>query len=91
MGKCIKTLNSNYFLAYAGIGRAQLRQNEYEKAMINLELGYDYYNYSKAYEQYRNNKLTKILPYVLVVGFGFISVGLVLSVKKAVKRERGEE
>lgn len=83
-------LNSNYFLAYAGIGRAQLREGNYKEAMNNLELGYDYYNYSKAYEQYRNNNLATYLPYVLVGGFIIFSIGIVRSVRQAVKREGDE-
>ncbi|CCV65437.1 hypothetical protein BN85304160 [Paracholeplasma brassicae] len=83
-------LNSNYFLAYAGIGRAELREGNYKEAMKNLELGYDYYNYSKAYEQHRNNNLAIYLPYVLVGGFVLFSVGIVRSVKQAVKREGDE-
>lgn len=83
-------LNSNYFLAYAGIGRAQLREGNYEDAMKNFELGYDYYNYSKAFEQYRNNQLAAFLPYVLVVGLGAIGFVIFKSIKQAVKRE-GED
>lgn len=80
-------LNSNYFLAYAGIGRAEIRQGDYKSAMENLELGYDYYNYSKAYEQYRNQKLAVVLPYVLVGVFILAGYGIVKSVKKSIKRD----
>ena len=80
-------MNSNYFLAYAGIGRAELREGNYEEAMYNLRLGYDYYNYSKAYEQYRNESLAKTLPYVLVGGFILFGFFIGKSVKNAIKRE----
>jgi len=85
--EAVLKLNSNYFLAYAGIGRAQLRQGEYKPAMENLELGYDYYNYSKAFEQNRNDSLAKTLPYVLVIGFGLAIFGISRSIKQAIKRE----
>ena len=84
-------LNSNYFLGYAGIGKAQLRNQEWELAIENLKLGHDYYNYSKAYEQYRNERISKFVPYVVVLvmlGSGF---GLVRSIKGAIKREEGDE
>lgn len=80
-------LNSNYFLAYAGIGRAQLREGNYKPAMTNLKLGYDYYNYSKAFEQNRNQNLANTLPYVLVGGFAVMGILLAKSIKNAIKRE----
>jgi len=80
-------LNSNYFLAYAGIGRAQLRQGLYKDAMANFELGYDYFNYSKAYERHRNEQLAIFLPYVLVAGLAVMGFVIVRSVILAVKRE----
>ena len=80
-------LNSNYFLAYAGIGRAQLREGNHKQAMTNLKLGYDYYNYSKAFEQNRNEQLANTLPYVLVGGFVIMGILLAKSIKNAIKRE----
>lgn len=87
--KVIK-LNSNYFLAYAGVGKSQLRNGEWELATKNLKIGHDYYNYSKAYEQYRNEKLSKFLPYILVVILAGSAVGIVMSIRTAIKREDGE-
>lgn len=83
-------LNSNYFLAYAGIGKAQLREENFEEAMENLKLGYDYYNYSRAYEQYRNTQLNKVLPYALVLGFIGLGYMFVKSMYNSVKRESEE-
>lgn len=82
--------NSNYFLAYAGIGKTQLRNLDYEDAITNLKLGHDYYNYSKAYEQYRNQKMKTFLPYVIVVVFIFSGYGFYKSIKGAIKREEDE-
>ncbi len=84
-------LNSNYFLAYAGIGKTQLRNEEWEEAAKNLKLGYDYYNYSKAYEKYRNQKLEKVLPVVLIVIIAGAVYGLVASIRKSVKRGKEVE
>lgn len=79
--------NSNYFLAYAGIGKSQLRDQDWENAIINLKRGHDQYNYSKAYEQYRNIKMRKILPYVLIGVFALSGFGLFKSIKKSLKED----
>lgn len=79
--------NSNYFLAYAGIGKTQLRNQEWELAIENLKRGHDYYNYSKAYEQYRNIRMKKYLPYVLIAVFSLSGYGLYRSIRASVKRE----
>lgn len=83
--------NSNYFLAYSRIGKVQIREGKYSEALVNLKLGKDFYNYSHAYEQHRNEKMSDILPYVLVVaiiGLGFI---VVKSLTKAVQRDVEDE
>lgn len=79
--------NSNYFLAYSGIGKTQLRNEEWNEAIKNLKLGHDYYNYSKAYEQYRNIKMQKYLPYVIIVVFALSGFGLYKSIKSSLTRE----
>lgn len=79
--------NANYYLAYAGIGKAQLRNGDYEQAMVNLKLGYDAYNYSNAYQQYRYQKMSIILPYiiggVMIIGIGITIFKIVKAVKKS--------
>ena len=45
--------DGNYDLAYIGIGRSLLRQEQYKEAMKYFELKYDDDNYSKAFKQYR--------------------------------------
>lgn len=82
-------LNSNYFLAYSGIGKSQLRNQEWEAAVKNLKLGHDYYNYSKAYEQYRNEKISKIVPYAIIAVLVVAIYGLFSSIWHSVKRDKG--
>lgn len=65
--KDVLSLNSNYLMAYAGIGKAQFRQGAYKEALENLKIGNDVYNYSQAYKQYRYEKLSKVAPYILGV------------------------
>lgn len=45
--------DGNYDLAYIGIGRALLRQENYREAMNYFELKYDDENWSKAFKEYR--------------------------------------
>ena len=47
-------LNSNYNLAYSGIGKYYLMQEDYKKAMYYLKLGQDRPFYSKAFNHYRS-------------------------------------
>ena len=83
-------LNSNYFLAYAGVGKSQLRNQEWKEAVKNLKLGHDYYNYSKAYEQYRNERISKIVPIVVIVVLGLAIYGVFISIRQSIKRDKGE-
>lgn len=87
-------LNTNYFPAYGGIGKAQYRQGLYKEAMENFKLATDIYNYSAAYKEYRTQKLEHILPYVLITSFvGIIALmaGSVIKRIKVSKVEGGED
>ena len=46
-------IDGNYDLAYIGMGRACLRQENYREAMNYFELKYDDDNWSKAFKEYR--------------------------------------
>lgn len=87
-------LNTNYFPAYGGIGKAQYRQGLYKEAMENFKLATDIYNYSAAYKEYRTQKLEHILPYVLITSFiGIIALmaGSVIKRIKVSKVEGGDD
>ena len=45
--------NGNSELAYTGLGRAYMKQDDFETAMEYLRLGYDRKTYSEVYKQYR--------------------------------------
>lgn len=83
--------NTNYYLAYAGIGKAQLLEGNYKDAMYNLKIGYDDYNYSKAYKQYRYEKLMIISPYIIGLGLALIIFAFVKSIRNSLKLEREDE
>lgn len=58
-------LNGNYDLAYIGIGRALLRQNQYAEAMKYFESKRDWDNYSKAFQQYRKEWVEDNIGYLI--------------------------
>ncbi|WP_213518978.1 hypothetical protein [Paenibacillus montaniterrae] len=72
-GKTIE-LNANYDIAYTGVGRNYLMQDEYEKAMYYSELGNARHYFSKAFAGYRNifiqnNFIWLVIPFLLFVGY----------------------
>jgi tetratricopeptide (TPR) repeat protein len=86
----VLTLNTNYLLAYGGIGKAQYRQGKYQEAMENFKLASDIDNYSAAYKEYRTERLENILPYVIIIGFLGIIAILIRSVYKNLKHAKEE-
>ena len=58
--------NGNYALAYIGIGRSLLRQDDYKGAMHYFKLAYDFDNYSKAFKLYRKEWIEKNVGYIFV-------------------------
>lgn len=83
--KQVMTLDGNYDLAYIGIGRSLLRQEQYREAMDYFELKYDDDNYSKAYKQYRKEWVEEhiviIVIVLLVVFLVPISIGRIKEIK----------
>ncbi len=79
-------LNSNYEIAYSGIGKLLLRQEKYQEAMEYFKIGHDRYYYSKAFQEYRNG--------IIKDNFGIIMGGIVVlsgfliarKIKKVYKR-----
>jgi len=66
-------MNGNYDLAYIGIGRAALRQGEYQKAMEYYKLKHFREGYGKAFQLYRKqwmeDNLWKILLALVLIVF----------------------
>lgn len=87
----VLVLNTNYYLAYAGIGKAQLRNGNYDEAMENLKIGYDDFNFSKAYKQYRYNKLTIFFPYIIGVSLVLVIYAFAKSIRNSLKQQKEEE
>jgi len=60
-------MNGNYDLAYIGIGRAALRQGEYQKAMRYYKLKHFREGYGKAFQLYRKQWMEENLWKILLV------------------------
>lgn len=60
-------LNANYNLAFIGIGRSLMRQEQYEEAMEYFKMGHDRENYGRAYRYYRKVLVEKNIGWVVAV------------------------
>ncbi len=79
-------INSNYEIAFNGIGKLLLRQEKYEEAMEYFKLGHDTYYYSKAFKGYRNEILERnfglILGSIVFITCGVIGLKIYSTYKK---------
>jgi len=75
-------LNSNYKLAFRGIGRAVLRQNHFQEAMHYFELAHDRENYGRAFKLYRKEWIEQNVWWVILI------VALLLIIPLVVGRVR---
>ncbi len=64
--KEVQKLNANYPLAYIGIGRAQMRQDDFTGAMENFRKAHNRSNFSKAYRYYRQEWMEKNILWVVL-------------------------
>ena len=67
----VASLNSNYELAYSGIGSSLLRQNKFKEAMDAFQLGNNRLDYSEALGLYRREILAKHFGTIV---FGIIAL-----------------
>jgi hypothetical protein len=72
-------MNGNYDLAYIGIGRAALRQGEYQKAMKYYKLKHFREGYGKAFQLYRKQWMEENLWKILLI------LGIVIIVPALIK------
>lgn len=73
----VLALNSNYDLAYTGIGRTLLRREQYEEAMAFFKLGNNRREYSDAFELYRKEVIYREFPRVARVIAALLLVFLI--------------
>lgn len=83
-------LNTNYEIAYNGIGKYHLRAGNYKEAMENFKLGHDQYYYSKAFVAYRNQIIKKNFGFIMF-GVLVIAVGIPVYLKRETIFKKGRE
>jgi len=85
--KEVMALNGNYDLAYIGIGRTLLRQEEYHEAMKYFEVKYDRENWSKAFKQYRKEWVEENIATIIAV---ILALVLIPAIIKGIKKAKYE-
>lgn len=79
-------LNTNYEIAYNGIGKYYLREGDFKTAMEYFNLGHDQYYYSKAFKGYRNELIKANFGYIFgavaLIGAGLIALKIRSTYKK---------
>lgn len=83
----VMNIDGNYDLAYIGIGRSLLRQEEYKRAMEYFELKYDDENYSKAFKQYRKIWVEEHIGIIIAILLVIILIPLIIGRVKAIRHE----
>ena len=83
-------LNANYDLAFIGIGRSLLQEEEYGEAMRYFQMAHDRENYGRAYRYYRKELVEKNIVWIAIVLVVLVVVPLVLGVFKKMKWEVAE-
>ena len=93
-------MNTNYELAYLGIGKALNRRGEYKEAMKYFELAHNATYYSKAFNSYRdavlNENFNLLMAVIMVAIAGYAIAKITKYVNKknkeyATKEEGGNE
>ena len=79
--------NSNYPLAFRGIGCAILRQDRYGEAMEYFKMAHDRENYGRAFKLYRKEWIAQNLWWVALCLAVLILVPLALGVRKKMQWE----
>lgn len=79
--------NANYPLAFRGIGRAILRQNQYEEAMDYFRMAHDRENYGRAFKLYRKEWVEKNIWWIVLIAAVLLIVPLAVGRAKKLKWE----
>ena len=82
----VLTWNGNYDLAYIGIGRAQLRADEYKEAMKNFKISKDSKNYAEAFRLYRMEWVKSNAGWIFaIVAAALVLPPVIKRVRKVIK------
>ena len=82
----IISMDSNYQLAYNGIGEALLKLGDYKGAVKNFRLGYDREKESSAFEKYRSELIRNHIPAVMIIIFIALILLFILTNRKLSKK-----
>jgi hypothetical protein len=86
-------MNSNYALAYVGMGKAYLRQGRYGDSMRYFRVAWDDQNYSKAFVLYRKEWVEKNIALLFALAalalFAPLAIGRIRRVIKEVREYDG--
>lgn len=80
-------LNANYNLAFIGIGRALMRQEQFVEAMEYFEMAHDRENYGRAFRLYRKVWVEENILWMVIVLACLMIIPLV---RKTIKKMRME-
>lgn len=80
-------MNANYPLAFRGIGRAVLRQNQYEEAMDYFKLAHDRENYGRAFKLYRKVWVENNIWWIIMILAAVLIIPLAIGKVKKMKGE----
>ena len=83
----VMTMNSNYRLAFRGIGRALIRQNRFKEAMDYFEKAHDRENYGRAFKLYRKEWVEKNILWIVLVLAAILIIPLAIGRVKRMKWE----
>lgn len=84
-------LDSNFELAYVGIGKSYLASGDNKKAMEYLKLGMDREYYSIAFKRYRDDILKENLGYILTGGLLLVVIAFARKMIKKKKLKGADE
>ena len=83
-------MNANYPLAFRGIGRAILRQNQYEEAMDYFQLAHDRENYGRAFKLYRKEWVEANIWWIITLVAAVLIIPLAIGRSRKLKWEVSE-
>ncbi len=90
----VLAMNSNFELAYTGIGESLMKLGRYEEAVSCFRQGFELERESKAFKQYRSQLLRENMPIVVTVFLLFLTFLLLITNKSFlafVRRKRSKE